>query len=140
MTDDWRTRAACLGVETDVFFPPIRRGAYYTRLDYAEALTYCARCPVRQPCLDIGVEHSLTDGVWGGTTPNDRRKVRKQRRALRVVGEPVVEVEHPAIVPLPASVSAGIGVDSDVHDLTEPESTVTRGELLRFRKAVPWTA
>lgn len=39
-------------------------------------LDECARCPFLAPCRRWAVLHEM-DGVWGGTTPKDRKKIRK---------------------------------------------------------------
>jgi Transcription factor WhiB len=36
----------------------------------------CARCPVRQPCLDYAISHGITSGIWGGLADRDRRPLR----------------------------------------------------------------
>ncbi len=65
----WTTRAACRGItEPDLFF-----------LDHgqspAQAKAVCAGCPVRQECLDYAVRWRINDGIWGGTTPRERRLI-----------------------------------------------------------------
>ncbi len=36
----------------------------------------CARCPVRQPCLQFALSHGIVHGIWGGLTERDRRALR----------------------------------------------------------------
>jgi WhiB family transcriptional regulator, redox-sensing transcriptional regulator len=36
----------------------------------------CARCPVRQPCLDYASSHGIMHGIWGGLAERDRRVLR----------------------------------------------------------------
>ena len=36
----------------------------------------CARCPVRQQCLDYAISHAIVHGIWGGLTERDRRALR----------------------------------------------------------------
>lgn len=41
----------------------------------------CARCPVRTLCLDFALNTEASDGesgVWGGTTPHQRRLLKKE--------------------------------------------------------------
>ena len=62
----WRDRAACRGVDLEVFFPG--------RGEPAEpARQICARCPVRQQCLDYAIGHGIVHGIWGGLVERDRR-------------------------------------------------------------------
>jgi transcription factor WhiB len=41
------------------------------------------RCPVAGDCLEFAIDHPAesSDEIWGGTTPNERRAIRKQLRA-----------------------------------------------------------
>ena len=65
----WRELAACRGADLDLFFP--ERG------ETAEpARRVCARCPVREPCLDYAVSNRIIHGVWGGLTERERRALR----------------------------------------------------------------
>jgi WhiB family redox-sensing transcriptional regulator len=69
----WRQLAACRGVEPDVFYPTSEDEA-----DAAKAV--CAVCPVRQPCLEYALASRERDGVWGGATEKERRRILRQRR------------------------------------------------------------
>ena len=73
MNLSWRQSAACRGVDPDIFYPASEEEA-------DEAKSVCAQCNVRQACL----EHALTarerDGVWGGATEKERRRILRQRR------------------------------------------------------------
>lgn len=64
---DWRARAACLGMDTSLFFP--RKGG-----SNAEAKRACAGCPVRLQCLGYAVMAKERWGVWGGETEHGRRR------------------------------------------------------------------
>jgi WhiB family redox-sensing transcriptional regulator len=66
---DWRDRAACRGADLHVFFPGRGESAEPAR-------QICARCPVRQPCLDYAISHGITHGIWGGLAERDRRALR----------------------------------------------------------------
>ena len=65
----WRDRAACRGTDLVVFFPGRGESAEPAR-------QICARCPVRQPCLDYALSHGIVHGIWGGLAERDRRKLR----------------------------------------------------------------
>ncbi|TMK81786.1 MAG: WhiB family transcriptional regulator, partial [Actinobacteria bacterium] len=47
----------------------------------AEALSICATCPVRAQCLDYAIRNRETYGIWGGTTPDQRRRIRREHAA-----------------------------------------------------------
>ena len=62
----WREQAACRDAELDVFFPERGESA-------GPARQVCARCPVRQPCLDYAISNRIAYGIWGGLTGRERR-------------------------------------------------------------------
>ncbi len=71
MTADWRTRAACRGMDTDMFFPERGDGA---AVDAAKAV--CGTCPVAADCLNEAInlpDNWGTYGIWGGTSGRQRR-------------------------------------------------------------------
>ena len=65
----WRDEAACCGAELEVLFPGRGESAEPAR-------QICARCPVRQPCLDYAISHGITHGIWGGLADRERRALR----------------------------------------------------------------
>lgn len=69
----WRKRAACRGLDPEVFYPPSDEEA-------EEAKAICGECPVRQLCLEHALAHRERDGVWGGLTERERRRLVRQRR------------------------------------------------------------
>jgi WhiB family redox-sensing transcriptional regulator len=71
----WRKQAACRGLDVEVFYP-----ASEDEADAAEAKAVCADCPVRQTCLEHALAHREREGVWGGTTERERRRIVRQRR------------------------------------------------------------
>ena len=69
----WRDQARCRGVDPDIFHPSDED-------DGVEAKAICAQCPVREPCLEYALSTREKDGVWGGLTARERRRVLRQRR------------------------------------------------------------
>ena len=68
----WRDDASCRGMDISVFFPDESDVAAISN-----AKNICGGCPVQQDCVAYAVEHNQTDGVWGGTTRQERRKLRR---------------------------------------------------------------
>ncbi len=66
----WHRRAACRGMGTETFF--IERGQ-----STAAATAISAGCEVRSECLSVALEHSDTQGVWGGLSRRGRRVLRQ---------------------------------------------------------------
>lgn len=44
---------------------------------YQAAVRTCRTCPLIEACRDYAMTAGEEHGVWGGLTPNDRRKLRK---------------------------------------------------------------
>ena len=78
---EWRAMGACLSVNPDLFFPISAGGVAVKQV--ARARQICARCRVRQECFDFAMRNGEMDGIWGGTTPEERIKIRREQVALR---------------------------------------------------------
>jgi len=75
---DWQSLAACAGADPDLFFPDRGEAAF-------AAKRVCAGCPARELCLAHALAFHEDHGVWGGTTPSERRRLRRTRgRHLRL--------------------------------------------------------
>ena len=68
----WRDEAVCRGFDIEVFFPDEGDAAAISA-----AKDICAACPVLDDCLAYAVEHNQTEGIWGGTTRQERRRLRR---------------------------------------------------------------
>jgi len=73
---DWKLKAACRDLDTSLFFPDSEAEA-----DAAKAV--CALCPVRQECLEFALATRQNDGIWGGLTETERRRVRRRGAQAR---------------------------------------------------------
>lgn len=70
---DWRERGLCLAASPNLFFP--------SRGEPAEpAKLICAACPVTPQCREEGLRRSAEEGIWGGLTRDERKRVRAARR------------------------------------------------------------
>lgn len=65
----WRSKGRCLHVDPEIFFPTAAE-------DPSPALRVCATCPVAAPCLAAALDAGDCDGVWGASTPAERRVMR----------------------------------------------------------------
>lgn len=82
---DWRDRAACRGLDPNMFFP--ERGDYVA-VEAAKAV--CSSCPVAAECLQFAIEVGETEGIWGGKSG---RQMKLYRRGLPRGPRPK-EIEH----------------------------------------------
>lgn len=65
--------ALCTDVDPDIFFPhPHDREGFF------EAMSICLGCVHRNECAEFAIEHEITDGVFGGLGPEQRRLIRKR--------------------------------------------------------------
>lgn len=76
---NWRDDALCLQFYTELFHP--ERGG-----DVREGKQVCARCPVRERCLQEALRLEQTrgaqvTGIWGGTTQRERQRMLGRRAA-----------------------------------------------------------
>jgi WhiB family redox-sensing transcriptional regulator len=74
----WRVDAACREQDTELFFPV----GPTSEVDAATALAraVCERCPVSDACLHDALTLRIEHGIWGGTTPQEREKLVRERR------------------------------------------------------------
>lgn len=85
-TDHWRADSACRDADLNLFFPAGVTGPAERQIREAKAI--CAACPVRQTCLSFAIETNQEYGIWGGTTEDERRVLRRAwrvRRSLKAV-------------------------------------------------------
>ncbi len=73
--EDWRTFAACQDTDPDLFFPVGTTGPAIEQIEQAKAV--CATCDAQEPCLEFAMSTNQDSGVWGGTSEEERRKLRR---------------------------------------------------------------
>lgn len=70
----WREAAACIDVVDEVSFFPDKEdlGAI------VRAKAVCSSCPVADICLSWAIETNQSQGIWGGHTTKERRRLRRR--------------------------------------------------------------
>jgi len=71
----WREEAKCLGSDPGLFFPLGGTGEPLVQAQTAKQV--CQTCLVRQSCLQYALETNQETGVWGGTSEDERRTMRR---------------------------------------------------------------
>ena len=70
------SRGACRQADPELFFPIATvKGPAARQVEAAKAV--CAACSVRAKCLAYALE-GMPDGIWGGTTLEERRAARRR--------------------------------------------------------------
>ena len=77
---DWRDLALCAETDPEIFFP--EKGG-----STKEAKLVCRRCPVRAECLEYALQIGDRFGIYGGLSPQERRRLRRPAPAAAVVTE-----------------------------------------------------
>lgn len=77
---NWRKDAACKDLPTEWWFDlhPKKQGKTGRPLwteEMKRAIAICQECPVKDECLDWALQNE-DYGIWGGTTPTQRKKLR----------------------------------------------------------------
>jgi len=76
----WQFRAACRGEDAALFFAPgyfEKKGEKDAR--EAKAKVICARCEVREECLEYALGTRESHGIWGGLNEAERRALLRTR-------------------------------------------------------------
>ena len=81
----WRVQAKCLGSDPALFFPVGTTGDPLVQAEKARQV--CHSCDVRARCLQFALETNQDTGVWGGTTEDERKTL---RRSWMRAGRPAV--------------------------------------------------
>lgn len=76
---DWRSLALCRDTDPSLFFPVGTTGAALDQI--AAAKSVCMQCAARAECLEFALESNQDNGVWGGLSEEERRQIRRQRKA-----------------------------------------------------------
>ncbi len=80
-SEDWRRQAACRDTDPDLFFPVGTTGLAVDQIEAAKGV--CRECAAASLCLEFALATNQEAGVWGGTSEEERRKLRKAWLARR---------------------------------------------------------
>jgi WhiB family transcriptional regulator, redox-sensing transcriptional regulator len=80
----WRVDSLCRDTDPDLFFPVGTTGQALVQI--ARAKEVCEECPVSLNCLDFALETNQDSGIWGGTSEEERRVIRRAEVARQRAG------------------------------------------------------
>lgn len=66
----------CKDTDPELFFPVGTTGQALLQIDRAKQV--CGECPVKIECLDFAIETNQDSGIWGGTSEDERRDIRRR--------------------------------------------------------------
>ena len=69
----WRGNSACQGLDPDIFYPDSEDNC-------DQAIAICESCHVRIACLNYALETREKQGVWGGASARERRRLLRVSR------------------------------------------------------------
>ena len=72
----WRDEAVCRETDPDLFFPIGTTGQALLQIDRAKQV--CQECTVQVSCLEFALETNQDSGIWGGTSEEERRDIRRR--------------------------------------------------------------
>jgi len=64
----WRINSACQGLDPDIFYPESEDNC-------EQATAICKSCHVRIACLNYALDTREKQGVWGGASARERRRL-----------------------------------------------------------------
>ncbi len=76
--DEWRKLSECRDTDPNLFFPVGTTGPALEQI--ANAKTVCQTCEVQGLCLEYAISTNQDSGVWGGTSEEERRQMRRARQ------------------------------------------------------------
>jgi WhiB family transcriptional regulator, redox-sensing transcriptional regulator len=71
----WRDGALCRDTDPELFFPVGTTGQALVQI--AAAKKVCGECPTAAECLEFALTTNQDSGIWGGTSEEERRKLRR---------------------------------------------------------------
>jgi WhiB family transcriptional regulator, redox-sensing transcriptional regulator len=79
---DWMAHGACRRADPELFFPIAAVGSAAEQMQVVCAKVVCSRCAVGSQCLSYA-QRTMPDGIWGGTTREERIGMRARPRERR---------------------------------------------------------
>jgi WhiB family transcriptional regulator, redox-sensing transcriptional regulator len=73
----WLALRKCRDMPVKTFFPSDAAGVELAR-------RICVGCPVRERCLEYALANRIDQGVWGGTSERQRRRLQRELRGSPV--------------------------------------------------------
>ena len=76
----WDEVAACRGLDITIFYPDPDLEGRDPDGAAERAKSVCSACAVQATCLESALDRREKNGVWGGCTERERRRIIRRRR------------------------------------------------------------
>jgi WhiB family transcriptional regulator, redox-sensing transcriptional regulator len=113
------SHGACQGEDPELFFPITSTGPFRAQINAAKAI--CGRCTELNACLSYAVR-TAQDGIWGGTTKDERSAMLPSRGRLpanAILAVPLASGHAHAGPPPARTVGASAQCAGESMELTE---------------------
>ncbi len=100
---DWQMKAACRGLDSEMFFHPEGERGTAKEVRERAAKALCATCPVIEQCRAHALRVREPFGVWGGLTESERQVIYDSEERGVTIPQP-----RPARTARTATTTAGI--------------------------------
>ena len=67
----------CIDVDPEIFFPEYENNRSNYPAQIQRARDVCEGCGIKEDCIKYALQFPGLEGVWGGTTPHDRKRMRR---------------------------------------------------------------
>ena len=69
----------CRQIDPELFFPEDKGEA---RENLKVVRPICDKCEFKMPCLEYALDNAELQGIWGGVTEWDRKRMKKMKRRV----------------------------------------------------------
>jgi len=69
----WMRDANCRDMDINLWFPTVGK------MPDPFVIEVCNTCSVQTECLDYAIVNVIDDGIWGGRTSNQRKRIRRMK-------------------------------------------------------------
>jgi WhiB family redox-sensing transcriptional regulator len=84
----WQVQGACRGEDSTLFYYDDNERGDNKENKTATAKAICGTCKVKQECLAFALQINERYGIWGGTTPEERKSIKRRESRQRAKAQP----------------------------------------------------
>lgn len=77
--------ASCVGLPTEWWFP-LQGQTSQQHFQTLKAIKICHECPEKKKCLGFALDNPQVHGIWGGSSPKKRQRMRSLLGGLKSRG------------------------------------------------------